>query len=50
MGIFGSSSPRKNTRANRVRRMRAKVAKLQKQKALKVEEVQLKAKLNSLRK
>ena len=47
---FASSSPRKNTRANRVRRMASKVAKLEKQKALKVAEVRLKAKLNALRK
>jgi hypothetical protein len=50
MGLFTSSGRKKNTRSARVSRMRAKIKKLEKAKNLKIEEVRLKAKLNSLRK
>lgn len=46
---FGGGS-RKNTRANRVRKLRAKVAKLEKRKALAAEEAKLKARLKALSK
>ena len=46
--LYGND--RKNTRAKRISRMKAKVRKLEKAKSQKVEEARLKAKLNSLRK
>lgn len=48
LGLFGDS-PRRRTKAMRVRKMQAQVAKLEKKKALAAEEKRLKSKLASLR-
>lgn len=48
MGLF-SSPKRKSSRAQRIRKMQSKVNKLERQKALKVKEEQLRKKLASLR-
>lgn len=48
MGLFGPNR-KKNSRATRVRKMQSKINKLEKQKALRQKEEQLKKKLTSLR-
>lgn len=47
---FGGKSKKRNTRAARVRRLEAQVAKLEKARDLKVREAKAKAKLRQLRK